>query len=360
MKSKNYNGFYKTIIEDETIYRQIIEYSVETIVIHAGHKVLYINESGAKFLRGTKEALLGANVLDIFLEDSQPMIIERIHKGMTGTEPAELVEQTIRRLDGTLVDVELYCHPVIFGDQKAIQSIFRDITKRKQSERRLNDKEKLASIGQIAAGIAHEVKNPLTSVKGFLQLLKETQSHPYLDTMEAELNKALDTLQNLLQVAKPDLLEEPIVPIDFCKELTSLMLLFQERLYNVEVELLLTDSNMIILGKKNLFLKAFFNLLKNALEAMNNNGIIRVEHYYEDNMIHIKVSDTGIGIPKNKIKMLGTPFFSSKSDGTGMGLTQVFTTIEDHGGMIRVHSEVGKGTTFHVQLPINVEQKVTD
>ena len=121
--------------------------------------------------------------------------------------------------DGEVIDVAVMGVPFHLKDKIVAQFIIQDITNRKRVENLLKDREKLAAIGQIAAGIAHEVKNSLTSVKGFLQLLKESQSHPYLDIMEAELGKALETLQNLLQVSKPDLNEEPFVPIDLCKEL---------------------------------------------------------------------------------------------------------------------------------------------
>ena len=184
-----------------------------------------------------------------------------IKQGMSSNGPVDLIELTITRSDGSSVEVEHYCHPVLFGGRKAMQSVLRDITKRKDAERRLSDREKLASIGQIAAGIAHEVRNPLTSVKGFLQLLKENHEHPYLNTMESELERAIDTLQNLLQVSKPNLYAEPITEIDLCKELSSLIFLFQEQLYNVEIEMDLRDSDRMIWGKKNLFLKAFFNLI---------------------------------------------------------------------------------------------------
>jgi len=339
-------------LQSKNMYTQIIEYSVETIIIHIDFKVLYINRAGVEFLRGVKEDIIGSNLLCIFPEDMKPLIKDRIQKGLSSSEPSELIEQTITRFDGTVVEVEHYCHPVIFGGRKATQSVLRDITKRKEAERRLSDREKLASIGQIAAGIAHEVRNPLTSVKGFLQLLKENHEHPYLTTMESELEKAIDTLQNLLQVSKPNLYAEPITDIDLCKELSSLIFLFQDKLYNVEIEMDLRDPDRLIRGKKNLFLKAFFNLIKNALEAIPSKGKIRIEHYFEDGFIYVKISDDGVGIPKEKMNLLGTPFYSSKGDGTGLGLTQVFTTIDEHGGTIKVQSEIGVGTTFLIQLPI--------
>jgi len=342
----------KKIFQSESVYSQIIEYSVEAIIdIDIDYKVLYINQSGANFLRGSKTDIIGTNIVDIFQDEMKDNIQRRINQGMTEKEPFQIIEKTITRFDGTLVEVELYCHPVQFGDLKAFQFVLRDLTIRKETEKLLNDRQKLASIGQIAAGIAHEVKNPLTSVKGFLQLLKENNSHPYLCTMESELEKAIDTLQNLLQVSKPNLYEEPIIEIDVCKELNSLMFLFQDKLYDVEIEMDIHDCERRIFGKKNLYLKAFFNLIKNAIESMPSKGKLRIEHYYEGDLVNIKISDTGVGIPKEKMNLLGTPFYSSKSEGTGLGLTQVYTTIDDHGGQMSVNSVVGQGTTFHLKLP---------
>lgn len=340
------------MLQNDLLYAQIIEYSVETVIIHSDFKILYINQSGANLLKGNKEDLIGMNVLSVFREQSKEKIKHRMANGMLDQSPSDLVEETIFCSDGTSVEIELYCHPIQFDGRKCIQTVVRDISTRKEAERLLNDREKLVSIGQIAAGIAHEVRNPLTAVKGFLQLLKESSSHPYLMTMEIELEKAIDTLQNLLQVSKPDLYAEPITRINLCKELTSLMFLFQDKLYNIEVELDLRDSDQCIYGKRNLFLKAFFNLIKNALEAMPSDGKIRIEHFCKDNSVYVKIIDNGIGVHKDKLKLLGTPFYSSKSDGTGLGLTQVFTTINDHGGHIQVQSELGIGTTFNVQLPI--------
>jgi len=345
MESKEY-------IQNEKLYSQIIDYSAEAIIdIDVDHKILYINQSGANFLRGTKETIIGTDVITYFQDNMKERIQERIKQGMSDKEPFQIIEKTITRVDGTKVDVELYCHPVQFGNHKAFQFVLRDLTLRKETEKMLNDRQKLASIGQIAAGIAHEVKNPLTSVKGFLQLLKESNSHPYLITMESELEKAIDTLQNLLQVSKPNLYEEPIVEINVCKELNSLLFLFQDKLYDIETEMDLRDGEKHIFGKKNLYLKAFFNLIKNAIEAMPPKGKLRIEHYYECDFIHVKISDNGVGIPKEKMNLLGTPFYSSKSDGTGLGLTQVFTTINDHGGQMTINSEIGQGTTFHIKLP---------
>ncbi|MFD6439494.1 ATP-binding protein [Peribacillus sp. NPDC060186] len=345
-------------IESKDIdFHQLIVYSLNSImIVDQEGKILYCNRASLELLKlASPEDILSKNLYVFIPPDNHASCNDRLKRVLEKQEIVKLAEQKMICSDGEVIDIEVTAAPFYLKDMVLAQVIIRDITDRKRAEILLKDSEKLASIGQIAAGIVHEVKNPLTSVKGFLQLLKESQPHPYLDTMETELEKALETLQNLLHVSKPDLHEEPFVPIDLCKELASLLLLFQDKLYNVDIEWDLRDSDRKVVGKRNLFLKAFFNLVKNAIEAIEGiqgKGKIRIEHYYKRGRIHIKLSDTGVGISKDKLKMLGTPFYSTKSEGTGLGLTQVFTTIHKHGGNVSVKSVVGKGTTFHVQLPV--------
>ncbi|HZG73315.1 MAG TPA: ATP-binding protein [Chondromyces sp.] len=336
-------------------FHQLIKYSLNAIwIIGEEGKVLYCNKACLELLQlPSLEDILDKNLYDFLTPDFHDLCRERLKRVLEKQEILEIIEERFIRSDGVVIDVEVRTAPFYLKDKVLAQVIIQDITQRKAAEKLLNDREKLASLGQISAGIAHEVKNPLTSVKGFLQLLKESKPHPYLETMEAELDKALTTLQNLLQVSKPDLHEEPFVPVDLCKELDSLVFLFQEKLYHAKTELIMRDTERKVVGKRNLLLKAFFNLIKNAIEAIPDKGKIRIEHYYKEGWVQIKVSDTGVGIPEDKLKMLGTPFFSTKNEGTGLGLTQVFTTIHEHGGSISVQSVVGEGTTFHVQLPAN-------
>ncbi|MGJ9458357.1 PAS domain S-box protein [Oceanobacillus sp. CF4.6] len=128
----------KVIKNDEEKYKQIIEYSFETTIIHSNHKVLYINEAGVELLSAKKkEDLIGANVVDVFTEDYRDFIIERIRQGEEERRVGELMETTIYRVDGTVVEVDLFCHPVMYGKTKAMQSIIRDITPRKEAERQL-------------------------------------------------------------------------------------------------------------------------------------------------------------------------------------------------------------------------------
>ncbi len=347
-------GIYLNLPIKNIDFHQLIENSLNSIlIVGEDGTILYSNRAGLQLLKySSLDNIINKNITNFLPPDLHDLCNEGLTRVIEKQEIIEQMDIKIVKNLGEVAEVKLMTIPYYFGNKVLAQVIMQDITERKIAEKRLKDREKLASLGQLAAGIVHEVKNPLTAVKGFLQLIKESHNHPYLETMESELEKAFDTLQNLLQVSKPDLQDEPLILIDLCKELNSILLLFQEKLYSIEVEMDLRDCHMKFYGKKNLLLKSFFNLIKNAIEAIMGNGKIKIEHYYHDGWIHIKVSDTGQGIPEEKLAILGTPFYSSKADGTGLGLTQVFTTVHEHGGNISVQSLVGKGTTFHLQLPV--------
>ncbi len=334
-------------------FQQLVDNSLNTIwIVDRDNTILYCNKSGLDLLNISSKDILYQNVCHFLPAELHIRWKKRLHRIITRGEILDPKDIRIINNDGKMIDVEVISLPYYVERKVYAQVILRDITHRKVAEKLLSDRERLASVGQLAAGMIHEIKNPLTAVKGFLHLLKEQYSHLYIDTMENELNLALDTLQDLLQVAKPDLRDEPFVPIDVSKELSSLLPLFQEKLYGIDVELDIKDPGILIMGKKNSFIKTFFNLIKNAIEAIEAPGKITIEHYRQNDWLFINISDSGSGIPEEKLNMLGTPFFTTKADGTGLGLTQVYTTIHEHGGHILVDSDLGKGTTFHIRLPI--------
>lgn len=124
------------VIDDQKrFYQQIIDYSVEPTILHLNHRIVYINESGAEFLGGKKELIIGTLILNIISEQTIPFIKKRIEKVMKENEPAPLIEQELKRLDGTTVEVLSSCHPVMYGDQVVIQTVFRDITNQKDVEK---------------------------------------------------------------------------------------------------------------------------------------------------------------------------------------------------------------------------------
>lgn len=208
----------------------------------------------------------------------------------------------------------------------------------------------MSSIGEMAAGIAHEVRNPLTAVKGFLQLLEETYNQEYTQIAQSELDRAIHILNDLMSVSKPEFVQEKPTTFNLCWEIESILLLFQTQLYDINVIKKFMNDSSVIFARKDQIKKAVFNLIKNALEVMSSGGTLMIEQYEEYQEIHIKISDSGIGIPKDKLRLLGTPFFTMKQDGKGLGLAQVFNAVRTNDGKIRVTSEEGQGTTFFISF----------
>ncbi len=217
---------------------------------------------------------------------------------------------------------------------------------------RVDHQSRLVSVGRIAAGIAHEVRNPLTAVKGFLQLLQKQSPHSYLEIASQELDNAISTLESLLEVSRADMDDEPKTSFSLCAEIESILSLFQDQMYRVTVEKHFEHGDIEIWGRKSQLKRAFFNIFKNAFEAVPEKGIIKIHHEFRDNRVCVTISDNGVGIPKDKLALLGTPFFTTKAEGTGMGLAYVFSAVYQHGGTIEVDSEEGKGTTFTFQFPL--------
>ncbi|TDF94417.1 ATP-binding protein [Paenibacillus piri] len=225
--------------------------------------------------------------------------------------------------------------------------------KKKQNDRAHEQLERLSAIGQISAGIAHEIRNPLTSVKGFLQLLQKEHDSRYWEIINSELEQAISTVQNLLAVSKPEKNDENWSSVNLCEILENTLSLFDHEMYRVKVEKRFYNTASMVLGKRNQLKRAIFNLLKNAFEAIEGEGTITVEHFRSDNKVCFRIRDTGKGIPKDKLSMLGTPFFSTKTDtGTGLGLSQVYSTFYEHKATINVESLEHQGTEFTIQIPM--------
>jgi len=212
--------------------------------------------------------------------------------------------------------------------------------------------QRLSAIGQISAGIAHEIRNPLTAVKGFLQLMQKEHDSRYWEIVNSELEQAISTVQNLLVVSKPERDDEHWSELNLCQLLESTLSLFDNQIYRVKVEKRLYNSNTLILGKRNQLKRAIFNLLKNAFEAIEGEGTITVEHFRSGDIVCLRIRDTGKGMPGDQLQLLGTPFFSTKSDtGTGLGLTQVYAAFHEHNATITVESKEREGTEFTIRIP---------
>lgn len=220
---------------------------------------------------------------------------------------------------------------------------------------RLAKADKIEAVSHLSASISHEIRNPLTTVKGFLQLLGE-QNYPddkkkeFIDIAVQELNRAEEVINDYLTFARPAF--EKVEDIDVEKELNHVLNVLNPlaNLNAVEIKKKYTPR-LVILGDRSKFQQAFINLIKNGLEAMPDGGELTVQTYNTGNIVHILVKDTGIGMKEEQIVRLGEPYYTTKGQqGTGLGMMVTFSIIRVMKGKVEIKSQVGKGTTFHIRF----------
>jgi two-component system sensor histidine kinase HydH len=233
--------------------------------------------------------------------------------------------------------------------------ILRDVTMIRELEQKVILSEKFAALGRLSAGVAHEIRNPLNSIRGFIQYFQkklslEEEDYRYTDLMITEVDRLNRVISKLLAFSKP---REPRLSIRSPYEILDHCIRVIEReaqgeglirtTYADEMPLVLMDTDQIT--------QVFLNILINAVEATPKGGKIFVKcELDEPGRLRIAVEDTGEGIPKENIDKLFDPFFSTKKKGTGLGLAIVKSIIEAHDGEIDVESEPGKGTRFIITL----------
>ncbi|MBM4761943.1 PAS domain-containing protein [Bacillus sp. B15-48] len=259
--------------------------------------------------------------------------------------------------DGTFYWVDTTIVPFINENGKPYQylAVRNDITEKKQSEEILHRQDKLAAVGQLAAGVAHEIRNPLTSMKGYAEFLQLDEEDPerreFIDIILDEIDRVNNIVEEFMVLAKPkavDLQEQDIIPI---LQNTLSLLEFEARKRNVILHLDVNENIVQIECDENRLKQVFLNFIKNGIEAMPSGGDLFVKAEIVDKNIEISIKDTGVGIPPDTLKKIGEPFYTTKKNGNGLGLLVSFKIIESHHGKVYIESEQNKGTTFKILLP---------
>ncbi|WP_239616692.1 ATP-binding protein [Cohnella mopanensis] len=267
--------------------------------------------------------------------------------------------ETVRmRKDHQSIDVSITVSPIRDEEDRivAYAEISRNITTRKHTEEVIRRTEKLSVIGQLAAGVAHEIRNPLTTLRGFVQLNKQQGgiSDVYLDIMLSELDRINFIVSEFLILAKPQVGQ--FMPIDIQSLLYDMIVLLdsQASLINASFETRFSYGIPQLNGEANQLKQVFINVIKNSLEAMEDGGgTITVELDYDssDETVVIRFRDEGRGISNEDLPKLGEPFFTSKSSGNGLGLMVSQRIIANHKGSISFSSTLGEGTCVEIRLP---------
>jgi PAS domain S-box-containing protein len=343
----------------EESYKKLIDSLPAPVYVTHKHNFLYVNKAAMQMIGATKlEDLMGKSIFDLILPDYKSRLLERFKQIEKERHPVNTIEYKAKRLDGTPFFFEVSSLFIIFGGKEAILSIGKDITEKiEETERLLQKSEKLALLGQMAAGIAHEIRNPLTSIKGFIQLLKtNTRKEEYFDIVLSELDRINEIVGEFLVLAKPT--AAVYMTQDIKILLKEVITLFnnQSLLNNVQIFVESDNDLPLISCEENQLKQVFLNLLKNAMEAMPKGGnIYVVVKEKEAGKISIQIIDQGVGIPQERISTLGEPFYTTKEKGTGLGLMTCFKIIEGHNGELHIHSKMNEGTTIEVILPTTTQ-----
>ena len=316
-------------------------------------RIIAFNQTAEFVLRKTAGEVIGQMAKDVLpeacrdllrtLEVEKQIIAKEIDCSLTDgrTIPLEVIATVLEEEDGA----------------RGVVVLFRDITEIKQLKKEIAQSQRLASLGSLAAGVAHEIRNPLSSIKGFATYFKERyRDNPddsqTADIMVQEVDRLNRVIGQLLDYARPMTMNRRETAIQTVIQHALRMIESQAREKGVVIQTELQADVAAVLIDPDRIKQVFLNLYLNAIGAMEGGGILSVALLsMTDRRIRIEVRDTGVGIDPKNLDRIFDPYFTTKSSGTGLGLAIVQKIIEAHRGEIQVASTPGLGTTVSVILP---------
>jgi len=234
--------------------------------------------------------------------------------------------------------------------------VFNDVTEMKEMEARIRQTDRLAALGTLSAGLAHEIRNPLSAIKTFVQLLpRKLSSAGFLDkfhvTVLRELNRINDLIESLLELARPPKMKYATIhPTGLLRQVSDL---YRDELEQANISLSVQEKGRLpeIRVDSEHLVRAFSNLVKNAKQAMPEGGTLTITAETEGDMLCLHFTDTGVGMDHLTLENIFNPFFTTKDKGTGLGLAITHKIVQEHGGTILVSGTPGTGSTFTLILP---------
>ncbi|WP_043932463.1 PAS domain-containing sensor histidine kinase [Bacillus sp. EB01] len=341
------------------LYRLITENTTDLINIVSNTKdrtIIYASPSHEKIFGLSPSDIIGRSISEFISEKESKMLIRKIVQWKITGKPI-LFAREINSPEGETLYFEYNISPIFNerGDIDSYITVARDITERVKNESAIRNLDRLSIIGQLAAGVAHEIRNPLTSLKGFSKLLSKNtdmeKQGQYLDIIRGELDRIDMIVNEFMSLAKPQAVQYVKAGITSIIQSTINILLPQAILHNVEIKTKFPSRDIELLCSPNQLKQVFVNFLKNAIEAMPNGGNVYIEvEYLKPSLVKITFTDEGIGIDPEIVGYLGTPFYTTKDKGIGLGLTVSNKIIQEHNGEMKIESQAGIGTTISIEL----------
>ncbi|HPV49970.1 MAG TPA: ATP-binding protein, partial [Smithellaceae bacterium] len=304
--------------------------------------------------KGTRSELRGKHFLELVAPENEEFLMSKWEDAKKGIYKPYEIEATAR--DGRKVNLLITTSPVVGSDHYIL--VQRDITEFKNLEKKLYNSQKLAALGQLSAGIAHEVRNPLSSIKMSLQILEKRMKPDGNDLKrfkiaQKEVEHLEELVNNVLVFAKP--MEPKIESVDINKVLEQALALSEKIIKDKQIDIKLEAREIPPVNVDvAMVTDTFVNIIRNAVEALEAGGHIRIYARSIGSVppaVLVVVEDNGCGIEEADMPHLFNPFFTRKKYGTGLGLSQVLKIVEIHHGKLEIISEKDKGTKVCITLP---------
>lgn len=338
------------------------------MIIDQSYRIKKANQALANLAKSDIKAVIGSKCYQAFAnrESPCPGCLMLLSREQESKKQFEL--NNIRANEYHEVNVQPLRGPE--GQLEGVVSIYRDRTEAKAFQEKLLQSEKLASIGLLAGGIAHEINNPLGGILIFSQMLlremeKESEHYSDIVEIEAAAQRCKEIVESLLDFARAQpTTRKELIDVDVKKAIQSALkfCLVGTKQYNIDIREKWELEDHHCKGDKNKMIQLFLNLIQNAIQAMPSGGILTLgseqESHRGSSWSTFTVSDTGTGISKEDYDKIFDPFFTSKpeGEGTGLGLSICHGIVSDFNGFIEVKSELGVGTTFKISFPTEQEQ----
>jgi PAS domain S-box-containing protein len=348
------------LIESAQRYQRLMKFLPEPIVLSVEGLIIYANKSAMKLVEASRDQdVIGRSIFDFVHPEYHEAARAIIHQVMQTDEPSSFQERRLICTDGEVIEVELSSIRIHNYNGKMVTlTVIRDLTERKRTEESLIQSEKLSVVGQLAAGVAHEIRNPLTALSGFCKLLKSKfgDQVSYFDVMLTELDRINMIVNEFMTLAKPHITQFINGSVNQILKSVISILETQAILLNVNMETLLDESIPFVYCEENQLKQVFINIIKNAIDAMPEGGNLTITtEKNNDGYVCVRIIDQGKGIPNEIIDKIGGPFFTTKESGTGLGLMISHQIIEAHHGYLHISSKIEQGTTVEILLPVPKE-----
>jgi len=276
---------------------------------------------------------------------------QKMEQSINSNVPLTRVEISIRNKNNEVIPIGFSISPITASKDRfsGCVTIFKDLSELKALEEKLKHAERLSYLGKMASWVAHEIRNPLTSIDGFAQLLGNTEEKQKIRLFSSEIQKGTrridHIIDNILAFARTKKQKKRLTDV-------NLRSLIKYIVNEINIDTLINGDELpIVRGETESIRRLFINLISNSIEAMDENGRLEITFSTNKDYCVTEIVDNGAGISKENMKNLFTPFFTTKERGTGLGLAIVKKIVDEYKGMIKIESEVGKGTTCWVYLP---------